>query len=520
MRRGQCPGGLDWPGGDAHGARLPLADEQENALNSTAGTRQPNLVGGDWLGPSSDEWIEVRNPADTREVVGEVPAMGASDIATLYDRADDGARRWRATSALERGTVLAQAAQLLRERAETIAVELVNEMGKTLAEARGEVGKAAEFFEFFAATARAPYGGLLHDGRPQTLTTTRSEPVGIVLAITPWNDPLLTPARKLAPALIAGNSVILKPATNTPLVALHLARALDDAGLPRGVLGTATGRGAEISGALLADPRLAAVSFTGGNDVGAGLRRALADTTVRLQTELGGKNAAVVLADADLELAAATIASAGFGQAGQRCTATSRVVADRTVAPELVERLAALAAAQRLGPGLEPETTMGPTVSTEHQAEVLEHLDAALREGAVATTGGGRPAEERLAHGCFVEPSVLSGVSREMQIWRDEVFGPVLAVREVASFDEAVEAANDSRYGLSASIFTTSLEHALRFADLVETGQVAVNLPTSGWDVHMPFGGFRESGSAFKEQGVDALRFYTRTKTVAVHYGG
>ncbi|HTZ04441.1 MAG TPA: aldehyde dehydrogenase family protein [Gaiellaceae bacterium] len=484
----------------------------------SADVRRTNLVGGAWQAAASGEWLEVRDPADVRRLVAEVPAMGARDVAELYDRGEHGARTWRATPALERGAILAEAARLLAERLDEIAHDLVREMGKTLAEARGEVKKAAEFFEFFAAVARLPYGELLHDARADTETSVRREPLGVVLAITPWNDPLLTPARKLAPALVAGNAVILKPATNTPLVALHLAAALADAGLPAGVLGTATGRGPAISDALLGDPRLAAVSFTGGNDVGAQLRRALAESGVRLQTELGGKNASVVLADADLELAAGTIAAAGFGQAGQRCTATSRVIADRAVAAELVERLTGFAAAQRLGSGLDPETTMGPTVSPEHQQDVLTHLATAAREGAAAAAGGGRPGEERLAHGCFVEPSVLTGVEPGMQIWREEVFGPVLAVREVDGFDEAVAATNDSRYGLSSAVFTRSLEAAYRFADLADTGQVAVNLPTSGWDVHMPFGGFRESGSAFKEQGVDALRFYTRTKTVAIHY--
>ncbi len=294
-------------------------------------------------------------------------------------------------------------------------------------------------------------------------------------------------------------------------------RALHDAGLPAGVLGTATGRGSAIGPALLADRRLAALSFTGGNDVGAGLRLTLADRNVRLQTELGGKNAAVVLADADLELAAATIAAAGFGQAGQRCTATSRVIADRAVADELIERLASLASSQRLGPGLDPETTMGPTASSEQQQEVLAHLKRSRAEGVETITGGAPPDDDRLANGCFVEPTILRA-SRGVSIWRDEVFGPVLAVHEVDSFDDAVAASNDTHYGLSAAIFTRDLAAAHRFADLSETGQVAVNLPTSGWDIHMPFGGFRDSGSAFKEQGLDALRFYTRTKTVAIHY--
>jgi acyl-CoA reductase-like NAD-dependent aldehyde dehydrogenase len=481
--------------------------------------RHTNLVGGTWRPAASGEWIDVVDPADVREVVGQVPAMSDRDVETLYDRAEAATAGWRAMPALERGAILAEAARLLVARLDPIALDLVREMGKTLSEARVEVNKAAEFFEFYAAVARLPYGELLHDARRGTETSARREPLGIVLAITPWNDPLLTPARKLAPALISGNAVILKPATNTPIVALHLARALHDAGLPPGVLGTATGRGALISAALIGDERLMALSFTGGNDVGAELKRTLASRNVRLQTELGGKNAAVVLADADLELAAATIAAAGFGQAGQRCTATSRVVVDRRVARELVNRIVALAEECRLGPGLDPKTTMGPTVSSDHQRDVLVSLERARSEGATAVVGGGRPKEQRLANGCFVEPSVLTAVRPDMAVWTEEIFGPVLAVREVDGFEDAVGAANDSRYGLSASIFTRSLTEAHRFADRAEVGQVAVNLPTSGWDIHMPFGGFRDSGSAFKEQGLDALRFYTRTKTVAVHYG-
>lgn len=482
--------------------------------------RHANLVGGSWKAASSDEWLEVRDPADLRELVGEVPAMSASDVVELYDHAAEGFRTWSAMSPLERGMVLANGARLLMERREEIAVDLVREMGKTLAEATGEVGKAAEFFEFFAVVARLPYGELLPDARLLTQTSARREPLGVVLAITPWNDPILTPARKLAPALIAGNSVILKPATKTPLVALHLARALDDAGLPAGVLGTATGRGATISAPLLGDPRLRAVSFTGGNEVGAELRRRLADRNVRLQTELGGKNAAVVLADADLDLAATTIAAAGFAQAGQRCTATSRVIVERPVADALTERLVALADGLRLGPGLEPETMMGPVAGREHHHDVLSALTLASKEGARPVAGGGAPADARLANGCFVTPTVLTGVEPGMAIWREEVFGPALTVTAVDGFDKAVDAANDSRFGLSASIFTTSLQHGHLFVDRVDVGQVAVNLPTSGWDVHVPFGGFRDSGSAFKEQGVDALRFYTKTKTVAISYGG
>jgi aldehyde dehydrogenase (NAD+) len=274
-----------------------------------------------------------------------------------------------------------------------------------------------------------------------------------------------------------------------------------------------------VSEPLLAGAPLAAVTFTGSTEVGLAIHRAVAGRNLRLQTEMGGKNASVVLADADLDLAAETIAAAAFGQGGQRCTATSRVIVDGAVAGALVERLVARAEALRLGPGLDPETKVGPLVSPAQRDGVLAHVDRAVDEGAELRSGGGTPEGDAYRHGCYVQPTVLAGVERDMAIWSDELFGPVVAIHTVDGLDEAIEATNDSAYGLSAAVFTDSLAAATRFMDEVDTGQVAVNLPTSGWDVHHPFGGFRDSGSPFKEQGLEALRFYTRVKTCAVRSG-
>jgi aldehyde dehydrogenase (NAD+) len=469
---------------------------------------------------SAAEFVDVLDPSDTRRVVAQVPVTTATGVAALYDAASHAAPRWAATSRVERGAILARAAVLIRERAAEITADLVAEMGKTLAEAGGEVAKAADFFEYYASWARQPYGQLLADARPGTETSVRTEPLGVVALITPWNDPLITPARKSAPALIAGNAVILKPATDTPLVALHLARALADAGLPAGVFSVAVGKASQISDALLDDPRLAAVSFTGSTEVGRSIQRRLAGRNVRVQTEMGGKNATAILADADLELAIPAVAAAVFGQAGQRCTATSRVIVDRAVADTVIAGLVAYAENLRVGPGADPETTMGPLVSASQRKEVLGHIDRAKAEGATLAVGGYAPREGEFEHGCYVAPTVLTDVRPEMAIWRDEVFGPVAAVRVVDGFDAAVEAVNDSVYGLAAGVFTTSLKYAHSFADRAAVGQVAVNLPTPGWDVHLPFGGFGDSGSPFKEQGAEALRFYTRVKTVAIRFGG
>ena len=461
--------------------------------------------------------LEVRDPADVRSVVAEVPAMSASEVAAAYTRARAGFDAWRHTNPLDRAVVMARCADLLRARAEEGAVTLVRENGKTLAEARAEVAKAADFFDYYASFARQPWGEILADARGGTQTTVRCEPVGVVLAITPWNDPLLTPARKLGPALIAGNAVVLKPASQTPQIARWLAGLLVAAGLPSDVATVVTGRERDISATLLGHPELDALTFTGSTAIGNHLRRALADRNVRLQTETGGKNASVVLAGADLELAAATVAAAAFGQAGQRCTATSRVIVDSAVAPGLVDLLRSRAEACVLGPGLDPATTLGPLATAGHRDDVLAHIGKARAEGATVITGGDRPAAEALAYGCYVTPTIIS-VDTKHSLWREEVFGPVVALREATGFDEAVKLVNDSQYGLSAAVFTNDLRQANEFIDRAEAGQVSVNLPTSGWDVHHPFGGFRESGSPFKEQGAPGLRFYTRIKTAAVRF--
>jgi alpha-ketoglutaric semialdehyde dehydrogenase len=459
--------------------------------------------------------LEVRDPADVRSVVGEVPAMTAADVAAAYSLARTAFATWRRTGPLDRAAVLARCAGLIRARAEDGAVILVRENGKTLAEARVEVAKTADFLDYYASFARQPWGELLADARPGTQTSARVEPVGVVLAICPWNDPLITPARKLGPALIAGNTVLLKAASQTPMIANWLVRLLAEARLPDGVVQVITGRNAEISDALLASPD--AVTFTGSNEVGGYLRRALADRNVRLQGELGGKNVSVVLADADLDMAAATVASAAFAQAGQRCTATSRLIVEASVAPALTERLRDRVAEIVVGPGLDPATTMGPLSYAAHRDGVLEHIERAAKEGGEVIAGGARPASDALSHGCYVEPTLVN-VTPAQSLWRDEVFGPVLAITTATGFDDAVRLANDTAFGLAAAVFTTDLTSGARFLEEAEAGQVAVNLPTAGWDVHHPFGGFRESGSPFKEQGAPGLRFYTRIKTTAVRY--
>jgi aldehyde dehydrogenase (NAD+) len=478
--------------------------------------RRQTLIAGEWTGAEDDGWRDNTEPADAKQSVAVVPACQAADAERALVAAADAFGQWRAIGHLGRGAILLRAAALLRERAESVARLISRENGKILNEASAEVAASADFLEYYGGLGRNAWGGLLPHPNPDVEVRTMEEPIGVVVAIGPWNDPLLTPARKVCPALIAGNTVVLKAAGDTPLSAIEFARVLVDAGLPAGVMSVITGSAGDVSETLLGSDLVAAVTFTGSNLIGARIARELAGRTVRFQGELGGKNAAVVLGDADLDRAVATIIAAGFAQAGQRCTATSRVIVDRAVAGDFVERLRGAAAGLRCGSPLDPETQMGPVASEQQLTDVLTAIERAREQGASPVAGGNRLQSGDLDRGYFIAPTIFDEVQAEMDVWRQEIFGPVLAVQAVDGIDQAIEAVNDSEYGLAAAIFTKDLSAVHAFVDGVEAGQVAVNLPTSGWPPHVPFGGFGSSGSGFKEQGLEGLRFYVRTKTVAL----
>lgn len=475
-------------------------------------------IGGDWVDGESPDKFDDRCPSDQNEILTHFNLLTPAQVRQSVTAAVKGASSWKAATPIARAAVLSKAAQQLRVLKPELARMVSLENGKTLAEATIEVEKSADFLDFYAATARLPQGGMIADGRPGTRGMAIVEPIGVVVMITPWNDPMLTPARKLGPALISGNAVILKPARETPLTAYYLVRALVEAGLPDGVLNMIIADHDTFDKEIINSPDIAGVTFTGSTQVGLALSRKLAGRNVRLQVEMGGKNATVVLADADLDMTVTTLMGASFGQAGQRCTATSRVLVEDPVYEVFMDKLLAAVNSLRMGASTADGTTIGPVINRKHQQEVLGHIEGARDSNASILCGGFAPQEAPLGLGCFVAPTVIADVTSDMAIWRDEVFGPVLAVGRVGSFDEAVKAVNDSVYGLSAALFTNNLRNAQRFVDAVDTGQVAVNLPTTGWDVHQPFGGFKESGSAFKEQGLEGLRFYTRTKMTAIRF--
>jgi len=476
------------------------------------------LVAGEWV-DSRGGTVTDLNPADTSEVVAEFPAMTAEEVTRAVDAAAEAFPAWKALTWTARGAILRRAAELIRERLEVIARDLTREMGKTLREARGEVTRASYFFDYYGAYGRLPIGDHLPDERAGVFTYTVREPLGVVVAIAPWNDPALTPARKLAPALIAGNTVVLKPATLTPLSAWHLIRALHDAGLPRGVVNMVTGPARATGDPLVRHPAVRAITFTGSTAVGLDLQAKVAGRNIRVQTEMGGKNAMVVLGDADPELAATLAVAAGFGQSGQRCTATSRVIVERGIKEAFLAEFILRTQQVKVGPGLDEETTMGPVVDGSQLETVLNAVEGGRREGAEVLFGGQRLGGPVYARGYFVAPTILGNVAPTMGVAQEEIFGPVVAVMEAQDAAQAVELVNTTRYGLSASVVTRSLSAAHAFVRGVETGCVAVNLPTVGWDVHTPFGGFKDSGSAFKEHGSEGLQFYTRVKSVAMRVG-
>lgn len=477
--------------------------------------RYTTLIGGDWIHSSDNNWFAIRNPADSDEIVALVPELTDVDASNALDAAADGFTVWSTTPLIERGLVLSRAADLLRARVEDIARIVTMEMGKTIRDSRQEVTKAADFFDYYASFARFATGYLLADGRPGVDVHVLREPIGIVLAITPWNDPVITPARKLAPALISGNSVVLKPAPESPLSSLSLARVLADAGLPADVLNVVTGSDDRIGQRLVESKAYDALTFTGSNAVGEQLRGILGQSRIRLQTEMGGKNCLVVTPSAQLQPAVDAAISGAFVQAGQRCTATSRVVVDEGIYEDFVTALVDRTRYLRVGPGSRESTDIGPVISAARLESVLEVVKQTQADGA-DIVGGAAITDEACARGHFMMPTIISNASRESALWEDELFAPVLAIATTRSFDEALTAVNESRFGLSAAIFTQNLTEAMMFEKRADVGCVSVNLPTAGWDVHLPFGGFKASGSGYKEQGIQGLEFYSRWKTVAV----
>lgn len=475
-----------------------------------------NFIGGEWV-PTSGDTFEVRNPADTDEVVGLFPLATEDEVRAAVAAAEEAQPGWGTTPGPVRGEVLYRAAEIIRRRADELAADLTREEGKTLAESKGEVLRSADILDYFAGEGRRMGGETLPAETRNTLLFTTRMPLGVVAIITPWNFPIAIPTWKIAPALISGNAVVFKPASQSPLTAVHLVEVLAEAGLPKGVINLVIGSGSKVGNVLVTDERVDGVSFTGSYEVGTGIYLQTAKRMIRTQLEMGGKNPLIVAADADLDKAVALVTRGGFGLTGQACTATSRVVVDRAVAREFTDRLTAAARALKVGPGLQQGSQMGPAVSKGQRETDLEYIEIGQNEGARLVAGGSNGAGDGLGKGHFVAPTVFTDVRPDMRIAQEEIFGPVISVIEAGDFEDAMQIADNIGFGLAASICTNDLRKALQFAERIEAGLVKVNQPTTGVPLHAPFGGFKHSSSGtFKEQGKGAVDFYTRIKTVSI----
>ena len=476
-----------------------------------------NYVDGQWSETRTGDTVDVVNPANPTETIARYQQSGVADANEAVEAASKAAEAWANTAGPERGAVLREAGKRLDARTDELTDQLVAEEGKARPEAAGEVQRAVDIFYYFAEKASDLGGTVKGPSGRNTNLYTREEPVGVAALITPWNYPIAIPAWKLAPALAAGNTVVLKPASLAPGPALALAEALDEAGLPDGVCNVVTGPGSTVANAFVQHEAVDAVSFTGSSHVGEMVYDQATDEGKRVQTEMGGKNPTVVAASADPVEAAEIVAAGGFGTTGQSCTACSRAIVHEDVSNDFVAELVDRAESVDVGPGLEHE--MGPHVSQDELDSTLEYVDIAQNEGATLAAGGGVPEGEAVEDGYFVEPTVFTDVESDMRIAQEEVFGPVVAVIEVSDFEEGIEVANDVPYGLSASVVTDDHTEANRFVDEAEAGVVKVNEKTTGLELHVPFGGFKRSSSeTWREQGDAGLDFYTIEKTVYDNY--
>jgi len=479
-----------------------------------------NFINGKWIESSSTRTVNNVNPANTDDVIGTNRQATREEVRAAVEAAAEAFEGWRRTPAPSRGKIVAKAARLMEAAKEELAATLTREEGKTIGEARGELQRSINVAEFCSGEARRMNGETIFSELPANFAYTIKQPLGVVACVTPWNFPVAIPTWKLSPALVAGNTVVFKPATITPATAVRIVQIFEEAGLPPGVLNLILGSGSEAGDEIIGHAAVKAVSFTGSNPVGIRMYEQVSRRGGKCQCEMGGKNPVVVLADADMDLAVENTAQGAFGSTGQRCTATSRAIVIDKVADEFVERVSQRAQSMRLGDGMDPKTDIGPSVDEGQFKTVLDYFNIGREDGATLVCGGERASGNGLDKGFFVQPTVFDRVTPDMRIAREEIFGPVLSILRVKDFEEAMQVANDTEFGLSSSIFTNDVGHMFRFVEEIETGMTHVNSPTTGGEAHIPFGGIKGTGIGEREQGSTALDFYTELKVVYIDYTG
>src|SRR5579862_6121967 len=475
-----------------------------------------NYINGEWTG--SGKTFENRNPANTEEVVGLFAKGTAQDVADAAASAAAAFPAWSAMPAPARGNLLYKAADIMDRKFEQLGADMTREEGKTLPEAKGEVRRAINILRYFGGEGSRMPGMLVPSERDRVHMFALRKPIGVVGLITPWNFPSAIPAWKMAPALICGNTVVVKPASASPLSAWRIIEACHEAGIPKGVVNFIAGSGGTLGKALVNAKPLKAVSFTGSCEVGQWLHAEASQRRLRIQLEMGGKNPTIVLADADFDAAVGNTVNAAFFSTGQKCTATSRVIVEDAIYDRFLNALVERTRKLRVGDGMQPGIDVGPCVDQAQMDTVLRYIEIGRGEAGAPRVGGRRLTEGDLAHGYFVEPAIFADVTPEMTIAREEIFGPVLAVMRARDFEDALRIANDIPFGLSASIQTTNLSRVFEFVYRMEAGLLTVNLPSAGVEYQLPFGGTKESSFGPKEQGPAALDFYSDYKTVYLKY--
>jgi alpha-ketoglutaric semialdehyde dehydrogenase len=478
-----------------------------------------NFIAGEWRDSTSGGTFESRNPADTRDVIGRFQQGTAADVAMAVSAAWAARPIWQRTPAPKRGEILYAFGALMAEHKERLARAMTREMGKVLSEARGDVQEGIDIAYLMAGEGRRMFGDTTPSELPDKWAMSIRQPIGIAGIITPWNFPMAIPCWKMMPALVAGNVVIFKPASDTPHCATLLVELMAEAGFPAGVVNMITGSGGEVGDAIVTNPDVDVISFTGSSTTGRQIAAKAGRLLKRLSLELGGKNGVVVLADADLDLATDGILWSAFGTTGQRCTACSRVIVEQSVVEPLLQRLETRVRGLRLGSGLEESTDVGPLINAGAVEKVGSYVEIGRAEGEMVM--GGSPARGAdLAHGHFFEPTIFSGVRPMDRIGQEEIFGPVLSIIPVADYTSAMTALNQTRYGLSSSIFTRDVNVAFKAMRDFETGIVYVNAGTTGAEVHLPFGGWKETGNGHREAGHAALDTFTEWKSIYIDFSG
>jgi alpha-ketoglutaric semialdehyde dehydrogenase len=477
-----------------------------------------NYINGEWSEAASGRAFENRNPANTDELIGIFPDSTAADVDAAVDAARAAFETWRLVPAPKRAEILFRAAEILSKRKETLANEMTREMGKVLDETRGDVQEAVDMTYYMAGEGRRLSGQTTPSELRDKFAMSVRQPLGVCALITPWNFPMAIPSWKIMPALICGNTAVIKPAEDTPLSTYNLVQILSEAGLPRGVVNVVNGIGPEAGAPLVRHPKIDAISFTGSTEVGRLVAEATAPSFKPCHLEMGGKNILIVLEDANLDLAVEGAVWGGFGTAGQRCTAASRVAVHKNIYKQFLDKFIARVKTIKVGDGLDTATQMGPVINEKQLQTVMEYVAIGKKEGARLVTGGHRLTGGPFAHGWFHEPTIFADCDPAMRIAQEEIFGPVVAVMPTSGFDESIAIANGVAYGLSASIYTRDVNKGFAAMRDLHTGIVYVNAPTIGAEIQLPFGGTKQTGNGHREAGTAALDFYSEWKTLYVDY--